>query len=85
MSNTRTYSRKTYRRLQSGADHRRSNKRNRLKYLPWEDEDMKWNDIPFDENAEPEVKALEFDLQVAENAQAASEPKPLTGQTSYDD
>ncbi len=28
---------------------------------------MKWNEIPFDENAEPEVKALEFDLQFAEN------------------
>jgi hypothetical protein len=28
---------------------------------------MKWNDIPWDENAEPEVKALEFDLQVEEN------------------
>ncbi len=27
----------------------------------------KWNDIPFDENAEPAVKALEFDLQVQEN------------------
>lgn len=28
---------------------------------------MKWNDIPFDEDAEPEVKALEFDLQIEEN------------------
>jgi len=26
-----------------------------------------WNEIPFDENAEPAVKALEFDLQVQEN------------------
>lgn len=34
---------------------------------------MKWNDIPFDSNAEPEVKALEFDLQVAENAQTAAQ------------
>lgn len=33
---------------------------------------MKWNDIPFDENAEPEVKALEFDLQLEENG--GSEP-----------
>jgi hypothetical protein len=28
---------------------------------------MKWNDIPFDENASPEVKALEFELQFREN------------------
>lgn len=28
---------------------------------------MKWNDIPFDKDAEPEVKALEFDLQYEEN------------------
>jgi len=27
----------------------------------------KWNDMPFDENASPEVKALEFNLQVLEN------------------
>lgn len=27
----------------------------------------KWNDIPFDENATPNQKALEFDLQVQEN------------------
>lgn len=27
----------------------------------------KWNDIPFDENASAAEKALEFDLQVAEN------------------
>ena len=33
----------------------------------------KWNDIPFDPNAEPEVKALEFDLQVAENG---GDPQP---------
>lgn len=32
---------------------------------------MKWNDIPWDENASPETKALEFDLQVEENARAA--------------
>jgi hypothetical protein len=28
---------------------------------------MKWNDLPWDENASPEVKALEFDLQIEEN------------------
>lgn len=28
---------------------------------------MKYNDTPFDESASPEVKALEFDLQIAEN------------------
>lgn len=28
---------------------------------------MKWNEIPFDENASPEEKALEFDLQHREN------------------
>lgn len=28
---------------------------------------MKWNDIPYDEYAEPQVKALEFDLQIEEN------------------
>lgn len=27
----------------------------------------KWNDIPWDESASPDVKALEFDLQVEEN------------------
>lgn len=27
----------------------------------------KWNDIPFDEDATPEVKADEFDRQYAEN------------------
>lgn len=32
---------------------------------------MKWNDIPFDSKADPEVKALEFDLQIAENAYEA--------------
>lgn len=26
-----------------------------------------WNEIPFDENATPAEKALEFDLQIAEN------------------
>lgn len=26
-----------------------------------------WNEIPFDENASPAQKALEFDLQVQEN------------------
>jgi len=30
----------------------------------------KWNEIPFDENATPETKAHEFDLQIAENAAA---------------
>lgn len=35
---------------------------------------MKWNDIPFDENATPAVKGLEFDLQCEENAREA-EPK----------
>jgi hypothetical protein len=34
---------------------------------------MKWNEIPFDENANPETKALEFDLQLAENARLAAE------------
>ena len=33
---------------------------------------VKWNDIPFDENASPEVKALEFDLQCEENAREAT-------------
>lgn len=33
----------------------------------------KWNDIPFDENATPEEKALEFDLQIAENG---GDPNP---------
>ena len=27
----------------------------------------KWNDIPYDENATPEAKAQEFDLQLREN------------------
>jgi hypothetical protein len=35
----------------------------------------KWNNIPFDENASPEEKALEFDLQVAENG-GDPNPKP---------
>lgn len=26
-----------------------------------------WNEIPFNENAEPAQKALEFDLQIQEN------------------
>lgn len=34
---------------------------------------MKWNDIPYDENAEPEIKALEFDLQCEENAREATQ------------
>lgn len=29
--------------------------------------DTTWNDIPFDENASPEVKAAEFDAQLTEN------------------
>lgn len=28
---------------------------------------MKWNDIPFDPNADADVKGQEFDLQVREN------------------
>lgn len=28
---------------------------------------MKWNEIPFDENADAATKALEFELQYAEN------------------
>lgn len=28
---------------------------------------MKWDEIPFDENASPEDKAREFDLQLREN------------------
>jgi hypothetical protein len=36
---------------------------------------MKWNNIPFDENASPEEKALEFDLQIAENG-GDPDPKP---------
>jgi hypothetical protein len=28
---------------------------------------MRWNDIVFDEGASPEVKGLEFDLQIEEN------------------
>ena len=34
---------------------------------------MKWNDIPYDESATPEVKALEFDLQAEENAREAND------------
>jgi len=44
---------------------------------------MKWNDIPFDENASGEVKGLEFDLQYEENRQSAERPPEPTGQTSY--
>jgi hypothetical protein len=36
---------------------------------------MKWNDIPWDESADPEVKALEFDLQIAENIIEVEESK----------
>lgn len=32
---------------------------------------MKWNDIPFDVNATPAEKALEFDLQIEENERGA--------------
>lgn len=28
---------------------------------------MKWNDILFDQGADPDVKGLEFDLQIEEN------------------
>lgn len=28
---------------------------------------MKWNDVPFSQDVDPEVKALEFDLQIVEN------------------
>lgn len=35
---------------------------------------MKWNDIPFDESAKPEIKALEFDLQVEENQHNCTNP-----------
>lgn len=35
----------------------------------------KWNDIPFDESASPAEKALEFDLQIAENG-GDPNPKP---------
>lgn len=34
-----------------------------------------WNDIPFDKNASPEVKADEFDKQFAENKANAPEDK----------
>jgi hypothetical protein len=33
---------------------------------------MKWNDIPWDEDADPEIKAMEFDLQVEENSHSAN-------------
>lgn len=32
-----------------------------------------WNEIPYDENADPEVKALEFDLQIEENSRKDGE------------
>ncbi len=32
---------------------------------------VSWNEIPFDSNAEPDVKAQEFDLQYAENKESA--------------
>lgn len=32
---------------------------------------MLWNQIPWDEDASPETKALEFDLQIEENARIA--------------
>ena len=34
---------------------------------------MKWNDIPYDQNATPEEKGVEFDLQYEENKQSAPE------------
>lgn len=37
---------------------------------------MKWNDIPWDETADPGVKGLEFDLQLRENmVRQPQEPK----------
>lgn len=36
---------------------------------------MKWNEIPFNENASAAEKALEFDLQVAENG-GDPDPQP---------
>lgn len=35
----------------------------------------KWNEIPFDPNADAETKAKEFDLQLAENTASAPEDK----------
>lgn len=34
---------------------------------------MKWNDIPWDETADPGVKGLEFDLQLEENRRDQAE------------
>lgn len=34
-------------------------------------EGVSWNEIPFDESAPPEVKADNFDRQIAENAEAS--------------
>lgn len=36
---------------------------------------MKWNEIPFNESATPEEKALEFDLQYEENSSAADQKR----------
>lgn len=44
---------------------------------------MKWNDIPYDENATPETKALEFDLQHAENKISADHKRAI-GEYPYD-
>lgn len=35
-----------------------------------------WGDIPFDKNASPEEKALEFDLQFEESRIGAQQHKP---------
>lgn len=44
----------------------------------------KWNDIPYDESADPEVKALEFDLQLAENGgDVDPEPEPYGNWAPY--
>ena len=37
---------------------------------------MYWNEIPYDEKAAPDVKALEFDLQVRENGGNPYPPIP---------
>lgn len=39
---------------------------------------MKWNDIPWDENAPGEVKGLEFDLQIVENGGTIGEAPEYT-------
>lgn len=44
---------------------------------------MKWNEIPFDSNEAPEVKALEFDLQFEENSRDAA-TKRLNREYPYD-